>query len=639
MLSFLNPQQQEAVKTLEGPLLIIAGPGSGKTKVLTHRVAYLIKQGIPPQQILAVTFTNKAAQEMKERIKELLGDTSSVNNLAIGTFHAFGLRFLRQELPKPSKFSELGDKLSSPIRPRHRTADFTIYDNKDGQEIVKKILLDLDLSEERFKPAAILDAISQLKNDLIDAETYADQARDYYPKFISHVYSVYDAQLKKINALDLDDLINLPVKMLETNAEICQKYQKQFRYLLVDEAQDINFAQYKLINLLAKNSANLCLIGDFDQSIYSWRGADFRHILNFQKDYPQAKIIFLEQNYRSTKNILEAAQNVIKYNTNRLEKNLWTDNVDGDLITLYQARHERDEANFVVQEIKHWRTEKGYGLSSFAVLYRTNAQSRSIEEAFLKSDLPYKIIGETKFYDRKEIKDVLAVFKLTLNPADSVSQIRLSKIPKKYFVKTANKTKSIDERIKILTDELRQIEKTQPLNLLLEKMLTQINFADYLAVKTKNSENRLENIQELFTAVENFNHLSWPDGLTAFLEHVSLFSSLDEMDETKEAVTLMTLHCAKGLEFPTVFLTGCEESLFPHSRSSFDRSALEEERRLCYVGLTRAKEKLYLTLAQRRNIYGSVVANAPSRFIEEIPQHLIQRREAISPGYEWENDF
>jgi DNA helicase-2/ATP-dependent DNA helicase PcrA len=617
ILSSLNPKQKQAVTVLEGPILVIAGPGSGKTRALTHRIAYLIQQGIAAENILAVTFTNKAAEEMKERVKDLL-QLSKVHLPDIGTFHAICLKILRRHI----------DKLNY-------QKNFVIYDETDQLSLVKQILKDLQINPDQFKPSTVRETISRAKDELIDWSAYQAQAREYFPQIIAKIYRAYQESLQKANALDFDDLIMLTVKLFEKEPNILEKYQDQWQYILVDEAHDTNLSQYTLTNLLSQKHQNLWLIADPDQSIYSWRGADFRNILNFEKDYPQARVILLKQNYRSTQNILEASHHIITKNTQRKDKKLWTKNPAGPLINIVEADNEEAEGNFLVEEMENLIRE-GYNLKDFTVLYRTNAQSRAVEEAFLKANFPYKIIGTVRFYDRKEIKDILAYLKFIANPNDLVSLQRIINTPPRRLAKFA---KNIQELYLLkdcpeplqnfyqLIDNFRQVNQKKPLTDLINFIIKKTDYEKYIRNGQEEGERRWENIKELFTVASKYNQIKPGLGLERFLEEISLISNLDEVETSKNLINLMTLHCAKGLEFPIVFIVGCEEGIFPHSRSFFNPEQMEEERRLCYVGVTRAKEKTYLTFTRQRRLWGQTMVNPASRFLADIPEHLIEFRE------------
>ncbi|MDD2753256.1 MAG: UvrD-helicase domain-containing protein [Candidatus Portnoybacteria bacterium] len=641
ILKGLNQKQIEAVSQMGGPVLIVAGPGSGKTRVLTHRVAHLMEQGVPAEQILAVTFTNKAASEMKERIAKLISLQAKrdFKMPTIGTFHSVCARFLRSEAKKIGYNS-----------------DFVIFDAKDSQSLIKKVMKDLEFSEKQFNPAAIAETISQAKNELKDAQIFAGEAFDFWPQTVAKVYTAYQERLKKANAMDFDDLIMLMVKLWLENRDVLERYQEKFRYIMVDEYQDTNHAQYLLINLLAEKYKNLFVIGDDSQSIYSWRGADFRNLLAFEKDYPEAKVILLEQNYRSTQNILSAAHQVIIKNRHRKEKNLWTANPAGHAITIFGAQDEREEGRYIIGEIMRIRkSDPKLKMGDFTVLYRTNAQSRALEEAFLKTGLPYKVVGTLKFYDRREIKDMLAYLRLAQNPRDVIAMERVINVPARGFGKDVNCHELINigqgkllsdatpqrrrawERFSKLMDELRQGAQILPLSKLLKLIIDKTGYEEYINDRTEEGQERWENLKELFTVTKKYDLPSEvpPDGtkegelmagkgLQVFLEEAALMSNHDEVETNKDLVNLMTLHCAKGLEFPVVFMAGMEDGIFPHSRSLIDAAQMEEERRLCYVGITRAKEKLYLIAARLRNLFGSTMVNPPSRFLSDIPAHLVE---------------
>lgn len=625
ILSGLNQEQKEAVTSVDGPVLVISGPGSGKTRILTHRVAYLIQKGIPPENILAVTFTNKAANEMKERIVKLLKDIKGTKNPTIGTFHSICARILRREA------KSLG-----------YSPDFVIYDEKDSLGLIKRVMEELEISQEQFKPRTVQENISAAKNELIDTKTYAENSRGYFEETISKIYHLYQEKLKEMKALDFDDLIRLVVLLFQKNPEVLEKYQNKWQYILVDEFQDINHAQYVSINLLVKKYKNIFVVGDFDQSIYMFRGADFRNILNFEKEYPHTKIIFLEQNYRSTQNILKAASSIISKNIERKEKKLWTKNPPGSPIVIFEAKDEKEEGKFITSEIEDKISNFGFWLSDFTVLYRTNAQSRAIEEAFLKAGLSYKVVGTVKFYDRKEIKDLLAYLKVIQNPNDLVSLERIVNLPPRGLGKVnlgvlpaareihpkgwTPKKKIAWQKFNQLITELHQASQTISLTKLLKLIIKKTGYDDYI-LKDKEGESRWENIEELFSVTKKYDSFPPPEGLKSFLEETSLMQNHDEVETEKNLVNLMTLHCAKGLEFPVVFIIGCEEGIFPHARSFLDKTQMEEERRLCYVGMTRAKQLLYLIFSQRRLLFGTTLSNPPSRFLTDLPRHLIEWRE------------
>ena len=620
ILDNLNKEQKEAVTAVDGPVMVIAGPGSGKTKCLTHRIAHLISQGIQPQNILAVTFTNKAAEEMKERVKKLLNlptNASGQQVPTIGTFHALCVSILKQDI----------DKLGY-------GKNFVIYDEADQLALAKKIIAELELSPEQFKPRNVLTNISRAKDELIDARKYEERADEYWPQNIARIYTKYQDALKEASALDFDDLIMLTNRLFEEHPEVLEKYQNKWHYLLVDEAHDTNVSQYNLAKLIAGDRQNIWIIADPDQSIYSWRGADFRNVLNFEKDYPKTQLIFLKQNYRSTKIILEASHHIISKNTNRKEKKLWTENTDGHFIQLIEARNELNEGDFLIKEINQL-LQNGYSLKDFVVLYRTNAQSRSVEEAFLRAGLPYKIVGTVKFYERKEIKDILAYLKFIANPQDAISLHRIINNPPRrlarYQKQTPRELKEVSDQglqnFFDLIEELRQKSQETSLNELINLVLEKTNFENYLRDGSEEGERRWENIQELFTVAAIHNKTRAHDDLSAFLEEITLLTSSDQIETNQNLVNLMTLHCAKGLEFPVTFIVGCEEGVFPHSRSLLDPAQLEEERRLFYVGLTRAQEKVYLSFARQRRLFGSIAANPPSRFIADLPEEFVEYHE------------
>lgn len=630
-LDNLNPKQAEAVTAINGPILIIAGPGSGKTRVLTQRVAYLIEQGIPAENILAVTFTNKAAEEMKNRIKSILSlDAKRDFKLpTLGTFHAICAKILRIEAVQISY-----------------ERDFGICDDKDSLNLIKKCFKELNISEDQFNPSSIQNTISTAKNELIDENQYAAEAQDFFPSLVAKIYLLYQNKLKENKSLDFDDLIMKVVKLFQEKKEVLEKYQEKFKYILVDEYQDTNHAQYILVNLLAKKYRNLFVIGDDSQNIYSWRGADFRNLLNFEKDYPDAKVILLEQNYRSTKNIIDAAHHVIANNRLRKEKKLWTENPQGLPITLFGARDEREEAAYVIQEIiNQKRKNPKISLNEFTVLYRTNAQSRALEEFFLKAGLPYKVVGSLKFYDRKEIKDLLAFLRYIQNPQDVLSLERIINVPPRGFGAKNDCETFIRENpgvlisslaprklkawknFQTLIDSLRENSKNIPLSKLMKLIIDKTDYENFIrraSAGAEEGEERWENIKELFTVAQKYDSFAPGEGLQMFLEEAALMSNQDEVETNKELVNLMTLHCAKGLEFPIVFIAGCEEGIFPHGRSLIDAWQMEEERRLCYVGITRAKKKLYMICARARQIFGSTMVNSPSRFLSEIPEELVE---------------
>lgn len=630
LLDDLNPQQQEAVLTTEGPVLILAGAGSGKTKALTHRFAYLVQEkGISPLQLLCVTFTNKAAREMGERVGRLLRQPEQAWRQQfpwLGTFHSICVRILRRELDQ----AMLG-----------YSARFVIFDDGDSLSAVKRAMNELNLDPKQVNPRAILGQIGGAKNELVSPEEYGNFAMGPFQQAVHQVYERYQALLKGANALDFDDILLKTLELFEQHPEILAQYQERFRYLMVDEYQDTNKAQYRLVKLLAKKHRNIFAIGDDWQSVYSWRGADFRNILDFHKDYPDAKIIKLEQNYRSTQTILDAAQSVITKNEERSDKKLWTDGPVGTPITVVECLNEKDEGDFIVREVQGLARNGSYtgvrSLDDCVVLYRTNAQSRLLEETFLRSGVPYRIVGGVRFYERKEIKDLLAYLRLLHNPQDWVSLERIINLPARGIgPKTVAGLRGLDLSdldalpIKVrpffaLMAKIRlEIGNFKTVAALLESLLNQIEYRKYIKDGSIEGESRWENVQELLGAAEKASQLE------EFLEEVSLVQDADTVSQSKQArfegaVTLMTLHAAKGLEYPVVFIAGMEESVFPHSRAFDDKQQLEEERRLAYVGMTRAMKRLYLLYAVERRLYGLLQANPPSRFIQEIPETLMER--------------
>lgn len=636
ILKNLNPAQKEAVETTEGAVLIIAGAGSGKTKALTHRVAYLIREKkVAPRNILTVTFTNKAAQEMRERILDLLDGNKNQLPIA-GTFHSICVRILRHEIEK------IGYKKS-----------FNIFDTQDQEVLMKKVMKELEINTDQFKPKAMLGAISKAKNELIDTQDFQNQIGGYYEEVVSKIYSAYQKRLKEQDALDFDDILMLIVKLFRKFPEVLEKYQNLFRYIMVDEYQDTNHAQYVLVAMLAKKYGNLCVVGDDWQGIYSWRGANIQNILDFEKDYPTAKVIKLEQNYRSTQNILDAAYGVISKNVNRKDKKIWTENKGGHQLSLYEARDERDEAEFAIKEILNYKNEHRCRLSDFVILYRTNAQSRIIEEAMLRNSIPYRIIGGLKFYQRKEVKDIIAYLRLIQNFNDEVSLERVINEPRRGVGDASlgkwlgfareNKLNYIEAGLKINDDSKLNVGKIDAIKKfcdfiirgkekitktkvtdLIEFVFTGSGYEKYLLDGTDEGQMRYENVRELLTVSKKYDEYAGEEGLNLFLEEVALIADTDNIDQASEAVHLMTLHSAKGLEFKVVFIVGLEEGILPHSRSLIDHNEMEEERRLMYVGITRAKEKVYLLFTSERNIFGSTQINSPSRFLDDIPEKLLE---------------
>jgi len=629
ILNDLNPSQREAVEHIQGPLLILAGAGSGKTRVITYRMAYLIEKGISPWNILAVTFTNKAAGEMRGRVDRLVGGKG--RSVWISTFHSFAARLLREEI----------DKIGGS---RH----FVIYDEMDQLNLIKGCTKELDIDEKRFKIAVAQALINRAKDNLVDVDSfaiYAQASGDYYRRVIADIYQLYRRKLKESSALDFADLLMEAVRLFKERKEILEKYQERFQYIMVDEYQDTNHAQYLLTKLLASKHKNICVVGDDDQSIYSFRGADLRNILHFEKDYGDVKVMKLEQNYRSTKNILDMAWKVVKNNRYRKKKKLWTNREEGMPVEYALVNSEIDEANLVVEEMIRLMEE--HVLKDFAVFYRTNAQSRVLEDALRKAKINYTIVGGVGFYERKEIKDILAYLRVIVNPSDSLNLKRILNVPRRGIGKrtlnyleqyTHRYQKSLFEtltkvrEIKVvpvrissrledfidLIEELRRKSKKLTAKELTRLVIEATGYLSELASEdTVEAESRIENVKELVSAVGEFEEQSEDKTIEAFLEQVSLITDIDTWDEENDKVTLMTLHLAKGLEFPVVFVTGLEEGLFPHADALYDQKEMEEERRLCYVGMTRAKERLYLTSANQRRLYGQWRWNTPSRFVVE----------------------
>ncbi len=655
ILSRLNPAQQQAVQVIDGPVLVLAGPGSGKTRVLTNRVAYLVmERGIPPHQVLAVTFTNKAARQMNERLAQLVGETR-VRDLTIGTFHATCARFLRSDGLRVG----LG-------------RGFAIYDDDDQLSVMKRIVKDMALSDKTYRPGTILGAISKAKNELIGPNEYVPPS--YWHEAVKRAYQRYQQILAENNAVDFDDLLLMTVRLFRDHPDVLARYQDRFRYLHVDEFQDTNIAQYVLMKLLADKHQNLFCVGDEDQSIYGWRGADYRNVMRFREDFPDARVVLLEQNYRSTQTILEVAQSVIRRNPTRHAKNLWTENPRGIPITLYEAYNEEEEAQYVVGEIARL-TKREYHPRDAAIFYRTNAQSRVLEDAFIRRGMPYKLVGAVRFYQRREVKDLIAYLRLIANPNDSVAFNRILNVPPRGIGKrtmdelahwtqrlqvspyailgmvqesvtepksepetaAAKKTlKSIpasafDTRtrkvllaFKSLLDELIAAQNDNDIVRLFDLIVEKSGFEGYLRDGTQEGDDRWGNVVELRKVTRKYSALTADLALQQLLEEVALIQDVDSLDENVDAPTLMTLHTAKGLEFKIVFIVGLEEGLFPHSRSFEDPAGMEEERRLFYVGITRAKERLYLLYAFRRTVFGNSEPGDPSRFLLDIPRELIE---------------
>ena len=636
----LNPCQREAVTHINGPLLVVAGAGSGKTSVLTSRIAYLMEQGVRPWEILAITFTNKAAAEMKQRVENIVGPVAK--QIWLSTFHAFCARLLRMEIEATGWYS------------RH----FTIYDEGDIKLLVRQCLKELGLPERQFSVGSVIGTISNAKNQLITPEKFSAQADNYYQQRVATVYELYQKKLLSNNAMDFDDLMNVAVRLLEEYPGVLEKYQQRFRYILVDEYQDTNHTQYTLTRMLAAKHRNLCVVGDADQSIYGWRGADISNILDFEKDYPEAAVIKLEQNYRSTQIILDAANAIIDNNTGRKPKTMWTENPSGDSLVLQVTGDQHEEARFVAEQVVRLHTVQRQPYGGMAVLYRTNAQSRTIEEEFLKQGLPYTIVGGVKFYDRKEIKDMLAYLRVIQNPADSVSFRRIINVPRRGIGDTSmghlqaaadqaglslydvsrqvhtvasvgTKAKTALVELVRLLDHLREAAAKDSVADLITRIMKESGYLAELEQEgTPEAQSRVENLQELLTVAREFiTAEEEEESLESFLNHVALVADIDSADLETDRVTMMTLHSAKGLEFPTVFLIGMEEGLFPHFRTLNSPEEMEEERRLCYVGITRAQRNVFLTRAQSRMIYGEVQVNRPSRFLSEIPEKLLENKQ------------
>jgi len=662
ILATLNPAQREAVEAIEGPVLILAGPGSGKTRVITHRIAYLIKScGVSPHNIMAVTFTNKAAREMKERLEQLLGQ--AVEALTLGTFHATCARILRRE----GKAIELD-------------SSFVIYDEDDQLRLMKQVLEELNLDPKQYAPRALHSAIGAAKSRLIGPKEYAQRVSSYFEEIVHRVYQRYQQLLSQSRAVDFDDLLMKTVQLFRDHPQILNRYQSRYVHILVDEFQDTNTVQYMLIKHLAGKYRNLCVVGDPDQSIYSWRFADLRNILSFEKDYPEAKVVFLEQNYRSTKTILEVASDIISANVQRKPKKLWTENEDGASVTVIESYNAEEEAQSVVNEIEKLTDQEQISLKDCAVMYRVNAQSRALEETFLRYGVPYRLVGGTRFYQRREVKDIIAYLRLIHNPQDNVSLVRIINVPVRGIgQRTLSQLQSwANAHDASLFEALKQVShnptasgakqslppritqalagfdtvmteltaQSRELSLfgLLDEILEHTRYREYILAK-EDGEDRWENVMELKSVASEYDELDHEEALAAFLEKVSLVSDIDELDEKADAVTLITLHQAKGLEFPAVFIVGLEEGILPHRKSFDDPEEMEEERRLCYVGITRAKKRLYLLRSYRRSLFGGSTANLPSRFLHDISPHLISPRglweesptPVASPDFYWDS--
>ena len=659
ILGPLNPAQREAVQVEDGPLLILAGPGSGKTRVIAHRIAYLVaERGVHPYRILAVTFTNKAAREMRDRVVALLGEPAL--SITMGTFHAVCARFLRVD----------GEKTGI-------GRGFAIYDEADQLALVRRAMTGLELDQKRFQPRAILSVISRAKSELAGPDAYAQGVRSYFEEVVARVYERYQALLGECNALDFDDLLMRTVVLFRECEDVLQRYQERYLHVLIDEFQDTNVAQYVLARQLAGGHGNICVVGDPDQSIYSWRSADLRNILNFERDYPGARVVFLEQNYRSTQTILDSAHAVISLNPQRKEKKLWTEKGQGSPVMAYEAYDEEEEAALVTLEVRSLLSDGHYQAGDIAVMYRTNAQSRPLEEAFVQAGIRYRLVGGTRFYERREIKDVLAYLRLVHNPFDSVSLSRVINVPPRAIgQKTVDELTRWSSALKVppyavlqmVGDQERSKKEGLPVegqghpfgtrstgsllafldllneligeaarrapSQLLTLVLERTGYRRYLLEDFDDGEERWENVQELVNVAAQYDDLEPASALATFLEDVALVADTDEYDEKVDAVTLITLHAAKGLEFPVVFIVGMEEGILPHIRSYDDPAQMEEERRLCYVGITRCKERLYLLRAFRRHYMGLSTHNPASRFLKDIPAHLLAPYE--SPGEEGE---
>ncbi|MFH1662715.1 MAG: UvrD-helicase domain-containing protein [Chloroflexota bacterium] len=638
ILAALNPAQRKAAESISGPVLILAGPGSGKTRVITHRIAYLIKVcGISPRCIMAVTFTNKAAREMEERLKKLV--SGSMKELTMGTFHAICARILRR------------DGRAIGVDPR-----FVIYDREDQISLVKRAIKEIGFDPKQYIPSAALSAISNAKSQLMTPEAFMQRSSSHFEGVVGRIYEKYQKMLEQNDALDFDDLLMKVVQLFDSQPGILKRYQERYLHLMVDEFQDTNLVQYRLVKQLAGEYRNVCVVGDPDQSIYSWRSADMRNILNFEKDYPEAKVVLLEQNYRSTKAILETASNIISTNQGRKQTQLWTENEQGELINIVETYTQQEEAQYVVNEVERLLGHGEVRLADCAVMYRTNAQSRALEEAFIRYGTPYKLVAGTRFYERREVKDIIAYLRLIHNQKDGVSLLRIINVPQRTIgertlSQLASWANSLgishyqalqlivnpeDDKqlpfnprtVRVLGDFYKIIEelaiRSRELNLveLFDLVVKKTGYKEYIQ-NTKEGEERWENVLELRTVARQYGDLEPVEGLSAFLEGVTLVSDIDTYDENMGAVTLITLHQAKGLEFPVVFIVGLEEGILPHIRSFDDPAQMEEERRLCYVGVTRAKKRIYLIRAFRRNLMGSSMVNSPSRFLKDIPSHLI----------------
>ena len=645
LLNDLNPPQREAVTHPSGPLLILAGAGSGKTRVLAYRVAYLLREGVAPSAILAVTFTNKAANEMRARVDRLVGAVA--RTVWIGTFHHICGRMLRRH----------GDRIGI-------GKNFLIYDDDDQRSVMREVIKTLGLDERRFPPAVLLAMIGKAKNEAVDHVTYAEQASGYYEEVVARAYRAYQSVLRERNALDFDDMLLEVLRLFSEAPEVREEYQERFQHILVDEYQDTNRVQYLIVRTLAERHRNLVCVGDDDQSIYKFRGADVRNILEFERDYPDVTIIKLEQNYRSTKTILQAASTVIQQNPHRHRKELWTENPSGEPVVLYEAYDGHDEARFVAEEIQ--RRKDGMRYRDFVVLYRTNAQSRVFEEVMLRRGIPYTIVGGVRFYERKEVRDIIAYLRLATVPADDASLKRILNVPRRgigdvslqrlegyagshgvSLLQAMGAPHAIEELprqaqraagefvglIERLRDRAQRVRATD----LIDAAIVETGYQAMLETEgTDEAYSRLENLRELVTVAQEFEQITGETGLDAFLQHLALVTDLDTWQEEADRITLMTLHSAKGLEFSVVFLAGLEEGLFPHSRALQEDGGLEEERRLCYVGMTRAKQHLVLTYARTRAIFGTTMPGIPSRFLDEVPHELLTQPAVVPVPVPWQ---
>jgi ATP-dependent DNA helicase PcrA len=649
-LGELNPEQLFAVENTEGPMLVLAGAGSGKTKVLTYRIAYLLEQGVPPWEILAITFTNKAAGEMKERVSDLVG--AQARDVWLSTFHSFCVRFLRREIENMN---------------RKYDRRFVIYDSSETLALIRQCLKEMNLDDKMFSPYGVQNQISNAKNQMMGPSKVAELAGNFYEEKIAGVFELYQKKLESNNALDFDDLLRFTVELLELNEGVRSRWQKQFQYILVDEYQDTNHVQYRMTRILAATHNNFFVVGDIDQSIYGWRGADIQNILDFEKDYPKAQVIKLEENYRSTQIILEAANAVISNNRKRRDKKLWTRQEGGASIPFFLGSDEREEGQFVCDRIQGYLDEKKATLGEMAVLYRTNAQSRVIEEAFLKNGIPYALVGAIRFYERKEIKDLLAYLRVVFNPLDSFSFQRVINVPRRGIGNISMQRiqdaadqsgyslleiATVPEQIEGISPKIRKALEELAAKFivwnglipemavadLIVKVLEESGYLEELELEgTVEAEARIENLREFISVAREFSVSEEEQTLENFLSHVALVSDVDQTELSTEKVTLMTLHAAKGLEFPIVFLAGMEEGIFPHSRTLMSEEEIEEERRLAYVGITRAKKELFLTASRQRMIFGSIVSYPPSRFLGEIPAKLLESiqpiKKAVSESY------